>query len=364
MERIDLSYLKRNFRKMSEWPDDNIDLNSVDPNLRPYYEDYLRIRRLLKDRENILRTEADNSQTNFINQGQNLIQGLLAQRTETEGQIRDNLEDALLANRLRARAFGGAPSSALLDINARTEREAMRNMNKANIEYGSKINEVIADVENRIGQLEVELLKKLAEIEQDRTLSLRQRDAAIQNARLSAMRGASGILGGLNFGEIETPAIASEPQKFDWSQIQSRAPQQFTVEIKQPSTSNIALQALTNQPEAQNRFMTSLLSGSFSDLEGMEAVEYALATNSALRQAVEQAVRRNPSIQQQLLTELMNNPTIRQKWRQAKDQVRRETGDFFGQIRSAIRDVVQPLNLRDNTRRIYELLGLNRSIPL
>lgn len=342
-----------------------VDLNSVDPAFRPYYEQFNNLLRNLKSREDILRREAAIAQQTAIDNAEGQLTNLINQKNQAQANIREGLEDVLTQNRMRARAMGGAPSSALLDINARTEREALRQMGNLETDYANRIINTERETKTKIDQIENELLKQLAAIESDRSLSLRQRDELIERAKMEAMRAARNVVGGgsgsFNWGSVLGLDDISEPRT---PTTPAPTPTSRTFEVIQKSTPTpTSLEEFRRlNPQANEAAVLSMIgTGNFAKFEGAEAVDYYLNRRPDVRRALEEVNRRNPQQLQAIVDEMSRNPNIIRMYRDAKDAER--SGNVVLQARSALRDLLQPLPQQDNTSNIIKLINqaLNRT---
>lgn len=346
-----------------------VDLNTVDPAFRPYYEQFNNLLRNLKTREDILRREAATAQQTAIDNTEAQLTSLINQKDQAQASIREGLEDMLTQNRMRARAMGGAPSSSLLDINARTEREALRQMGNLQADYANRIIASEKETKNKIDQIENELLKQLAAIESDRSLSIRQRDELIEKAKMEAMRAARGAVGGgFDFGGLNSVLGISDTA----TATRPVATQQTTVPV---TTQNYEVMYKSKpQPQTLEEFrrvnpqvneaaaLSTVLSGNFDQFEGAEAVDYYLNRRADIRNALAEVARRNPKQAELIAQEMTKNPYILRMYRDAKDAERKD--NVFLQARSTLRELLQPLPQNDNSQRIIKLINdsLNRSL--
>lgn len=343
-----------------------VDLNSVDPSFRPYYEQFNNLLRNLKAREDILRREAAIAQQTAVENAERQLTSLINQKTQAQANIREGLEDVLTQNRMRARAMGGSPSSALMDINARTEREALRQMGNLETDYANRIINTEKETKTKIDQIENELLKQLAAIESDKSLSLRQRDELIERAKMEAIRAARNVVGGgssgLNWGSVLGLDDISEPRTPTTTPAPTPTNRTFEVIQKSTPTPTSLEEFRRFNPQANEAAVLSMIgTGNFAKFEGAEAVDYYLNRRPDIKRALEEIGRRNPQQAQTIADEMSRNPNIIRMYRDAKDAER--GNNVFLQARSALRDLLQPLPQQDNTSNIIKLINqaLNRT---
>jgi hypothetical protein len=198
------------------------DLNQVEAAYRPYYEAFNATLAQLSARENALRKEAEQSQelaARNLERGYTLAE---QQRIAATDQLRRQNQDLQTQNRIRARAIGGAPSSAFLELANKTDLETGRQMAQQGMNYENRIKELDDRAFETVNKIEQDLLKAIGQIEADRTMSLRERDAAITQAKREAAAralaarqyGGMGGFGGFgfDFGGGEPQMQAPQPE--------------------------------------------------------------------------------------------------------------------------------------------------------
>lgn len=136
----------------------------------------------LERREGNIRNETERQQEllrNVLLQNYNTLQQDRLNQQELARQLN---EDMQLQNRLRLRAMGGAPGSAMLEMQNKQDREIARRFADIDNTYTSKLNETENKILGQGTELEKELARRLSEIDALRTQSLREYELAKMRA--------------------------------------------------------------------------------------------------------------------------------------------------------------------------------------
>lgn len=166
------------------------DLNSINPMFRSIYQRFNDSLADLQRSEELSRQQADTSRQQLIGDYNRGVSQAEQQRLSNIDQARRSNQDAQTSNRIRARAIGGAPSSGFLELATRLDEQAGKNINEANLQATNRIQQVESDVMKSLSGIEDTLNKTIAQIESDRRLSLRERDAAVAQAEEAAAQAA------------------------------------------------------------------------------------------------------------------------------------------------------------------------------
>lgn len=213
---------------------DTVDINTVDPRYRSIYQSYndtitnlANMDRMARERGEAQRQElkaayeggAGRAENRFINQ---------------QDVIRQSAQDAQLMNKIRARAMGGGASSGVLELANRVDRDANKNVAMAAGEYTGALSDLELKGLQGINSIRDSLNQTIASIIQNKSLTLRERDAAIakaeEDARTAAreaayynslyggdsmdtMAGTGNVLGNQTSLEVET--IDENTNQFD-----------------------------------------------------------------------------------------------------------------------------------------------------
>lgn len=191
---------------------DAIDLNQVDPNYQSIYNEF-------NNNLNYLNTRLQNAQNTAQASQKNIGDVYNTNTTNAENAYTANLntiqqsnQDAQLANRLRARASGGAPSSGFYDLANRTDNQTQRDVAGAGNTLQSAYSEANNLASQAYTQIQASLNDVLAGIQNDATLSMRQKDSAINSARLQAAQQAAYLQSLLGGGDVSSsPDVNNDP---------------------------------------------------------------------------------------------------------------------------------------------------------
>lgn len=168
-----------------------IDLNTVDPIARPYTESYNSVINNLNARAQNARQMAEMAQGDIQRGYETSVAGAeQAYRTGLQTAQQAN-QDSQLANRLRARAMGGAPSSGFLDLANRTDLETQRGVSRLGSELSQGYRSADQAANEGLSRIIAALNSEILQIQNDATLSMRERDMAIQDARIRAAQAAA-----------------------------------------------------------------------------------------------------------------------------------------------------------------------------
>lgn len=193
-----------------------VNINNVDPAYRDYYQAY-------NDSLDTLTGQAENNRKQATLGQQDVQNAYNYATTGAENAYKSNLagiqsanQDAQLANRLRARAVGGAPSSGFLDLANRTDVQSQKDIGAAGAQLGQAYQGADLTAEQSLSKIIGDLNNSILQIQQNGQLSLRQRDNAIAQAKAKAAQDAymASLLGGGqgNGGGNPAATSAAEPQ--------------------------------------------------------------------------------------------------------------------------------------------------------
>lgn len=170
---------------------EKVDLNKVDPQFRDIYGAY-------NDRVDQLQGSLANTRSQAQSAQQDVQKGYDIATTNAENTYTGNMDtirsanqDSQLANRLRARALGGAPSSGFLDLANRTDIQSQKDIGKAGQQLGLAYMSADQIASKAYGDIISSLNDAILKIQSDGTLSLRERDQRIQSAKEAAAKAAA-----------------------------------------------------------------------------------------------------------------------------------------------------------------------------
>lgn len=170
-----------------------VNLDEVDPSYRDIYQEY-------NNNLDYLNTRLQNAQQTATASSRNVDEAYKTNVTGAENTYTTRLntaqqanQDAQLANRLRARAIGGAPSSGFLDLANRTDIQTQRDVGQAGRELQTAYQKAQQLASQALTNINTALNDAIAQIQGDASLSLRQKNDAIQQARIRAASVAQGI---------------------------------------------------------------------------------------------------------------------------------------------------------------------------
>lgn len=106
-----------------------------------------------------------------------------------EGEARDTrdvYQDLILENRRRTRATGAGSSSAFLELSNRLDTQLQKGLTQIGDTKVEKVGVANTIAQQAVGELERTLQNVLAQIEQNKSTSMREKDKAITEARLNA----------------------------------------------------------------------------------------------------------------------------------------------------------------------------------
>lgn len=185
---------------------EKVDLNAVAPHLKDVYQEYNNNIDYLNTRLSSANQQAQSGQQ----QVQSAYDTTANQAEDAYRTSRDNIQsanqDSQLRNRLVARATGGAPSSGYLDLVNRTDIQSQKDIGQAGRSLQNNYAQANQIAQQALGNIQSALSGAIAQIQQDASLTLRQRDQAITDAKIRASQLASSV----NFDDIlnsltETP---------------------------------------------------------------------------------------------------------------------------------------------------------------
>lgn len=106
---------------------------------------------------------------------------------------RQNYGDLVTQGRQRARAFGGSAQSGVLEMYNKLDQNLQNNLYQIGSAKGSAIDQANTTAQQALGQLEQQLNQYIAQINADRTTSLREKDSAIREIEYQALAQANAI---------------------------------------------------------------------------------------------------------------------------------------------------------------------------
>src|SRR5690606_20187577 len=159
-----------------------VDLNAVNPAYRSIYEAYNNALANYDLAEQSAREYAATAQSNLNRELGTTLQQLENQRRSNIDLARQGGQDAQTQNRIRARAIGGAPSSGFLELANRIDRDTNRGILGFNQQASIGATNARTAALRALADIENNLNNQIFQISQNRNLSLRERDAAIQDA--------------------------------------------------------------------------------------------------------------------------------------------------------------------------------------
>lgn len=177
-----------------------VNLNNVDPAYRDYYAAY-------NDSLDTLSGTASNVKTQASLAQQDVQNAYGAATTGAENAYKSSItgiqsanQDAQLANRLRTRAMGGAPSSGFYDLANRTDIQSQRDVGAAGQQLGQAYQGADLSASQALTKIVSDLNNAILGIQSNGQLSLRQRDQQIAQAKASAAAAAqqAALLEGLS----------------------------------------------------------------------------------------------------------------------------------------------------------------------
>lgn len=183
-----------------------IDLNSADPMYHDIYNEYNSTLDQLNSRLANAQQQAQTGQQ-AVQKGYDVTTGNLENQYNVGlDTIRSANQDAQLKNRLAARAKGGAPSSGFLDLSNRTDLQSQKDIAQAGRGLQQGYQEADLTAQKALAAIQASLGDIVAQIQGDATLSLRQKNDQINQARSRAAQLAASnvdwnsILGGTQDG--------------------------------------------------------------------------------------------------------------------------------------------------------------------
>lgn len=116
-------------------------------------------------------------------------QSIASTERTAEGEARDTrdvYQDLILENRRRTRATGAGSSSAFLELSNRLDTQLQKGLTQIGDTKVEKVGVANTIAQQAVGELERTLQNVLAQIEQNKSTSMREKDKLISDARLNA----------------------------------------------------------------------------------------------------------------------------------------------------------------------------------
>jgi len=116
-------------------------------------------------------------------------QSIASTKRTAEGEARDTrdvYQDLILENRRRTRATGAGSSSAFLELSNRLDVQLQKGLTQIGDTEVEKVGAANIVAQQAVGELERTLQNVLAQIEQNKSTSMREKDKAITDARMNA----------------------------------------------------------------------------------------------------------------------------------------------------------------------------------
>lgn len=173
-----------------------VDVNTVNPMFRGIYQQFNDSLNDLQRSEQFSRQNANLGRDSIVQNYDRGVASTEAQRISGMDQARRNNQDFQTQNRVRARAIGGAPSSAFLDLSNKIDQQTQRDFSGINTQAADSIRGFEMGAMEALNKIEMDLNKTIMEIESNRRLSLRERDAQVRSAEENAARSALGLMQG------------------------------------------------------------------------------------------------------------------------------------------------------------------------
>ena len=171
-----------------------VDVNTVNPMFRGIYQQFNDSLNDLQRSEQFSRQNANLGRDSIVQNYDRGVASTEAQRISSMDQARRNNQDFQTQNRVRARAIGGAPSSAFLDLSNKIDQQTQRDFSGINTQAADSIRGFEMGAMEALNKIEMDLNKTIMEIESNRRLSLRERDAQVRSAEENAARAAIGLM--------------------------------------------------------------------------------------------------------------------------------------------------------------------------
>jgi hypothetical protein len=198
------------------------DIQTTSPTLNPanyspsMYASVQRVNAILQDlqrREENARLEAERAQEMLRRNLESSFSSAEQARNARREALRQANEELQTQNRIRLRAMGGMPSSAVAELQARTEREMLRNFGNIDADYANKLAESENQIYNQFANLEAGLRNTIAKNEEERTKALRELEEERMRQEMEARAQAAAnaqrmYLQGL-LGQTMEPSVSS-----------------------------------------------------------------------------------------------------------------------------------------------------------
>lgn len=123
-------------------------------------------------------------------------QSIASTEKTAEGEargLRDVYQDLIVENRRRTRATGAGSSSAFLELTNKLDTQLQRGLSQVGDTKVEKVGLANTIAQQAVGELERTLQNVLAQIDQNKATSLREKDRAITEARMNADEAMLGI---------------------------------------------------------------------------------------------------------------------------------------------------------------------------
>lgn len=166
------------------------DINTVDPRYRAIYQGYNDTLTNLANMDRIAREQAEGQRQEIASMYDTGAQRAENKFINRQDVIRQSAQDAQLSNRIRARAIGGGASSGVLELANRVDRDAIKNIATAAGEYTGSLSDLELKAMQGVNSIRDNLNQTIANIINNKSLSLRERDQAIAAAEAEAKRAA------------------------------------------------------------------------------------------------------------------------------------------------------------------------------
>lgn len=159
-----------------------VDLTTIDPLYKPIYQAFNDSIDALGGQAANLVTQAQTSQQGANNDLVNNLNQIDQSRTSALNTNQQTGSDAQVANRERTRAIGGAPSSGFLELANKIDRNTQQGANSINSGAFNQSANARNTTLKAIADIQSGLNDALFKIQNDASLSLRERDSAVSAA--------------------------------------------------------------------------------------------------------------------------------------------------------------------------------------
>jgi len=143
--------------------------------------------------EQLYRNQVDTSKQNINTSLASTINQANRDALRQTSQQRQNYGDLVTQGRQRARAMGGTQQSGVLEMFNKLDQNLQSNLYQIGSAKGSAIDQANTTAQQALGTLEQQLAQYVAQINADRTTSLREKDAAVREIEYQALAQANAI---------------------------------------------------------------------------------------------------------------------------------------------------------------------------